>query len=1044
MKRYYPLMLVISLFAFAATALAGFPKGAALSECVLADASEVDRLLIRAPAMSICREREIRDLGLWDDVFYYDGSDFIILAKQTELFSLSMIPSGRIKKLATIPDMISTQMVDGVEYNGHQWLFCQSEETTPFAIDLNSGKKVDFEIPGLRITGEHAPVIQSSVTASHAGGVILMISGGDRDTWPRPGNRPIYFWMGLESGETVQFPAGWDLEYFSADQRVAVFEKPQEKVFQRRPVQAVDMKTGEVISSVPDRREEFWVPFNWSNKDRVKPLLGPRQQQPGNWFAGVSVDGLACPLDILLNAPHMTSVKVLNDWVIFHLRGYGQPRKEPLSLWLSPVKKGAKPKHLADNVVAYELIGDGKCVFGVTGYGAKGTSTEAFLYDAETNRAWNVLDGVERLPALDPELIEKEYIEDKMTLRMIPGFGGRHHDRLVLCLFSHFRGDMRSLILPLRGQQRMSERWRRAVILTAKGQRYMTEVLRQGNIPDKIWLQNSGKIITATYKWVHTESGEQHKIRLNVIDLKLGVSQNKKDNKKARPDAAAVAQRHAAADLTVELMKRNGIWYEDPLNWKILSEADFRREVEPVSSTRGLDLDLANMCAHCMGRLLPSAWRTHPIERKDELEARAIQLMDTTDDPVVRVILLVGLASSKTAAARDTVVAATEDPQLGVRKSACYLVERCTAKSFGPIGVIHIASPASDVDAAGRKIRAVYKSDKTLGAASGADWGVPVRGLRCRVTGPTIIEQGMPLKVAVELQTMSENLEPGVKQLNTFLHDAFLTLSLTNAKTNEVVTIRPYDPTLGMPVLDQGESTVPLDRRTAELWEVSFPLVRERDTLEPGLYECKVEYSFPKEKTRWWHWTKDWESFGFWHGTIVSGPFKLKVLKETPKTKHFFLPARLSLEEDGRAYFRKEGAISVELPVRNGFFVGTAYYRAGELFRLDSGSPMPDSPNRIGRGKSLTIEVFETSDPPCHLWHPSPYSGGYKILWKKTFESDVDENTESKMWGDETEENRDLWLLAKACLPQSKFFGVEAAWLGLFGRPKIQKANENP
>lgn len=41
----------------------------------------------------------------------------------------------------------------------------------------------------------------------------------------------------------------------------------------------------------------------------------------------------------------------------------------------------------------------------------------------------------------------------------------------------------------------------------------------------------------------------------------------------------------------------------------------------------------------------------------------------------------------------------------------------------------------------------------------------------------------------------------------------------------------------------------------------------------------------------------------------------------------------------------------------------------------------------------------------------------------------VDESNALGMWGDETDENRELWLLAKASLPQSNFLGVGAAWL---------------
>jgi len=37
----------------------------------------------------------------------------------------------------------------------------------------------------------------------------------------------FYYWMNLESGKVMRFPTGWDLNYFSADQRRAVFENIQ-------------------------------------------------------------------------------------------------------------------------------------------------------------------------------------------------------------------------------------------------------------------------------------------------------------------------------------------------------------------------------------------------------------------------------------------------------------------------------------------------------------------------------------------------------------------------------------------------------------------------------------------------------------------------------------------------------------------------------------------------------------------------------------------------------------------------------------------------
>ena len=92
--------------------------------------------------------------------------------------------------------------------------------------------------------------------------------------------------------------------------------------------------------------------------------------------------------------------------------------------------------------------------------------------------------------------------------------------------------------------------------------------------------------------------------------------------------------------------------------------------------------------------------------------------------------------------------------------------------------------------------------------------------------------------------------------------------------------------------------------------------------------------------------------------------------------------------------FRSKDAERVTLPVRNGHFMMAQCSRDGEFYRL-SAPPKPDDANAIdtwydyrGGDKKVayTIEIFETRDPVGH--HevlPSRESGGYKVLWKKTF-----------------------------------------------------------
>jgi hypothetical protein len=101
----------------------------------------------------------------------------------------------------------------------HQWLFCQSKDTPPFAIDLSTGNKVQFEISEVRGSAIHA-----IITTGYKGGTVFEINGDGVAGWPRDGNRSLYFWMSLESCRIAKLPTGWDFSYFSADQKRAVFE----------------------------------------------------------------------------------------------------------------------------------------------------------------------------------------------------------------------------------------------------------------------------------------------------------------------------------------------------------------------------------------------------------------------------------------------------------------------------------------------------------------------------------------------------------------------------------------------------------------------------------------------------------------------------------------------------------------------------------------------------------------------------------------------------------------------------------------------------
>src|SRR6185369_16056214 len=157
---------------------------------------------------------------------------------------------------------------------------------------------------------------------------------------------------------------------------------------------------------------------------------------------------------------------------------------------------------------------------------------------------------------------------------------------------------------------------------------------------------------------------------------------------------------------------------------------------------------------------------------------------------------------------------------------------------------------------------------------------------------------------------------------------------------------------------------------------------------EPGAYDGRIEFSYPKAAHSWWRGTAaEWEQAGFWHGIVRSASFPLEVRKETPRTETFLLSKALRLERGSTVTFRQEDTEKVTLPVRNGHFVGTQIVCVGQVGSLLMGGPPRAGPelgiaSRKGEMKvAVTIEVFETSTPPQHHWSPGPGTGGYKALW---------------------------------------------------------------
>lgn len=261
------------------------------------------------------------------------------------------------------------------------------------------------------------------------------------------------------------------------------------------------------------------------------------------------------------------------------------------------------------------------------------------------------------------------------------------------------------------------------------------------------------------------------------------------------------------------------------------------------------------------------------------------------------------------------------------------------------------------------------------------------------------IEEGMVLPVKLQVWAAPQELPPGVKHFNAFLIQRNLKLHLTNQITRQafVLNIEPDNgPWFNF---DEGKQAQALDGTKQGPWEADFRLVRLRADLRPGGYDCAVELAYPKDRpTQWSEKAPDWKSFGFWSGRILSPVFELTVLKETPKKQKLVVPGQPHLVKGKNGAFalvlRKEEFSTIEVAVRNGFFLGQDVIAPNGDRTLQSGIPEESSelefpiPGRV-KWPKYRARIFETAVPPGHLWDPGVGTDDFKLLWESRFETNL-------------------------------------------------------
>ncbi|MEI8122674.1 MAG: hypothetical protein WCI20_11515, partial [bacterium] len=378
-----------------------------------------------------------------------------------------------------------------------------------------SGLKVTFDTPIPRLPWKTGPVIQSHVLIPQTDAALLMVSGGEGRLWPRWGNYPYFFHLGLASGKVTRFDSDWSLEYFSKDMTTAYFATPG------RPCAKVDMRTaGKLGTGFPnDADDQPFISFNWTDTQAMQPLyVRPRKGGGFDHLYGIVVDGrprrIACET---IKPTRLEAAAVEDDLVAFILRGDGEYNGTPKALWINHLDTGGALEQVATNVTSFALLRGGGLVVVTPEPDGTRSHSEALFFPRRSPR-WNILDGIERLPALDPALTNKDYVEDSFRIDLIPGRGGFEPIRAVLCVATHTRHDMRSI--PFSSALcAPTQLWRRVLVVTDTGKRQLTPLFREGAFPDLIWFHHGGTVLAGSYCWEPNGSKSRRRVGLKAYHL---------------------------------------------------------------------------------------------------------------------------------------------------------------------------------------------------------------------------------------------------------------------------------------------------------------------------------------------------------------------------------------------------------------------------------------------------------------------------------------------------------------------------------------------
>ena len=430
-----------------------------------------------APDATDQRFQGKKDYGDWDDVFFVSDRDDIILRKGTHWSRLTL-PSTQLTPIGDFPATSTATIKYCITTENDCWLLCESKDSTPFGLELNRGKRVPFT----REDANLPAAIQSHIV-SPVGSVLLMISGGDKAKWPRDGNRPLYYWLDLRTASVKAMPTGWDANRFAPDLSVVSGALLGKSI-------GYDMTTG-----LETTRTTAWpehVEFNWTNMDQAKPLRRGHDQ-----LSGVSFAGRPYHFRLPILKPHLPRIQCLGDGLALHLRRDAD-RLRNWALWTSRLEPNMTPELVAKNVQQWHLIAPHQCLFTTKIESDSSSLLEAFVWDANARRMWNVLDDIQDIEGA------------VSSVQIVPPFGAPTREQRLLC----------------KAQGRMSAseyrtQWRRWIIVGSNASRTSIDEIpgdADGNI-SQLRFHNAGVLVLSTYQRDETQNPPATRFRLSTLKL---------------------------------------------------------------------------------------------------------------------------------------------------------------------------------------------------------------------------------------------------------------------------------------------------------------------------------------------------------------------------------------------------------------------------------------------------------------------------------------------------------------------------------------------